>query len=94
MKNIREEQQADYDWLADRIEHKREMFTQLSDQIWGLAETKFEEFESAGLLADQLELSGFRVERHGGVFQPHLSVRMAREVRLLPYWGNSTRCQI
>ncbi|AIQ16704.1 amidohydrolase [Paenibacillus sp. FSL H7-0357] len=52
--------------MADRIEHKREMFTQLSDQIWGLAETKFEEFESAGLLADQLELSGFRVERHGG----------------------------
>lgn len=66
MENIREDQQADYNWLADRIEHKREMFTQLSDQIWGLAETKFEEFESAGLLADQLELSGFRVERRAG----------------------------
>lgn len=66
MKDIREGQEVDCEWFADRIELGRDSFTELSDQIWGLAETKFEEFESAGLLADQLEQSGFRVERHVG----------------------------
>lgn len=37
--------------------------TELSDRIWELAETKFEEFASAKLLADQLEQAGFAVER-------------------------------
>lgn len=37
--------------------------TELSDRIWELAETKFEEFASAKLLADRLEQAGFAVER-------------------------------
>lgn len=35
--------------------------TELSDRLWELAETKFEEFESAGLLAERLEQEGFTV---------------------------------
>lgn len=38
----------------------------LSDRIWELAETKFEEFASAELLACRLEQEGFAVERGTG----------------------------
>ncbi|WP_084011905.1 M20 family metallopeptidase [Paenibacillus kribbensis] len=63
MKNIHEAQQGGCEWFADRIERGRESFTEISDHIWKLAESKFEEFESADLLAGQLEHSGFRIER-------------------------------
>lgn len=42
--------------------HKAELIA-LSDQIWALAETAFEETESAKLLADFAENQGFKVER-------------------------------
>lgn len=38
--------------------------TQLSDQLWGLAEIRFDEYQSAGLLTDYLETEGFAVERN------------------------------
>lgn len=50
----------DIDGLADGL---RLSMAELSDRIWGLAETKFEEFASAELLASRLEQEGFRVER-------------------------------
>ena len=42
--------------------HQKEMIT-LSDDIWALAETAFEEHNSAKLLADYAEKQGFTVER-------------------------------
>ena len=42
--------------------HEPELIA-LSDKIWGLAETAFEENESAKLLADYAEEQGFKVER-------------------------------
>ncbi len=46
--------------MADGL---RLSMAELSDRIWGLAETRFEEFASAELLASRLEQEGFRVER-------------------------------
>jgi aminobenzoyl-glutamate utilization protein B len=37
---------------------------QLSDQLWGLAETRFEEYQSAALLTGYLEAEGFAVEEN------------------------------
>ncbi|MEC0141358.1 amidohydrolase [Paenibacillus macerans] len=47
--------------IAELVERRREAMTELSDRLWELAETKFEEFESAGLLAERLEQEGFTV---------------------------------
>ncbi|MCL6454301.1 MAG: amidohydrolase [Alicyclobacillus sp.] len=52
--------------LAALIESRRETFTDLSDHIWDLAETRFEEFQSAELLCQALEAEGFHVERGVG----------------------------
>ncbi|ANY67095.1 amidohydrolase [Paenibacillus sp. BIHB 4019] len=52
--------------LSDMIELKKQSFTALSDQIWELAETRFEERQSAELLCKALEEEGFRVERGVG----------------------------
>jgi len=38
----------------------------LSDQIWALAETAFEESKSSALLADYAEANGFKIERGVG----------------------------
>jgi aminobenzoyl-glutamate utilization protein B len=45
------------------IDGKQGFFTNLSDQIWELAETGYQEHQSAQLLADTLETAGFTVER-------------------------------
>lgn len=45
------------------IEENRDRLTELSDRIWEFAELGLHEHRSAGLLADQLEAAGFRVER-------------------------------
>jgi len=42
--------------------HKKELIA-LSDEIWALAETAFEEDKSSKLLADYAEKNGFKVER-------------------------------
>lgn len=49
--------------IAQIIEEKRDLFIAVSDKIWGYAETRFEEFQSAELLCKVLEQEGFTVER-------------------------------
>lgn len=49
--------------LIQSIESREDELIQLSDKIWALAETAFEENESAKLLADYAEQEGFKVER-------------------------------
>lgn len=49
--------------LINSIESRENELIQLSDKIWSLAETAFEENESAKLLADYAEKEGFQVER-------------------------------
>ena len=47
--------------LAERIEAKREDFIQISDKIWGFAESRFQEFQSSNLQAEYMKAQGFRV---------------------------------
>ncbi|KPV44470.1 M20 family metallopeptidase [Alicyclobacillus ferrooxydans] len=49
--------------VSDIIEAKRDTLIELSDTIWGIPETRFEEFQSAELLCQALEQEGFAVER-------------------------------
>jgi len=49
--------------VVGSVERHAEDYIRLGDQIWALAETAFEETESARLLADYAEAQGFRVER-------------------------------
>ena len=49
--------------LSKIIEEKRQKLISVSDQIWGYAETGFEEFQSAELLCKTLEEEGFTVEK-------------------------------
>lgn len=52
--------------LSKVIEEKRQKLISVSDQIWGYAETGFEEFQSAQLLCNTLEEEGFTVEKGVG----------------------------
>lgn len=49
--------------ISGIVDRMRSSMTALSDRIWELAETKFEEFESAELLVSLLEQNGFAVDR-------------------------------
>lgn len=49
--------------ITNLIDNKRTLFTQLSDQIWEFAETRFEEFRSADLLSEAMEKEGFTVKK-------------------------------
>jgi aminobenzoyl-glutamate utilization protein B len=49
--------------IDDIIDSKQDLFTKISDTIWEYAETRFEEFKSAKLLAAVLEAEGFSVDR-------------------------------
>ncbi len=49
--------------IAALVDGLEASVTELSDRIWELAETKFEEFVSAELLADRLAAAGFAVKR-------------------------------
>lgn len=51
------------DAVWDIVEAKREAFFALSDRIWDMPETNYEEYGSAEEHARQLEAEGFRVER-------------------------------
>lgn len=55
--------------IAEMIEQKRDSFIKVSDRIWDFAETRFEEYQSAELLAQTLEGEGFHVERGVGGIQ-------------------------
>ncbi|MCZ7935210.1 M20 family metallopeptidase [Agrobacterium leguminum] len=49
--------------IAAEVETMKPDFTTLSDRIWDFAELKFEEQQSAGVLAGALEENGFAVRR-------------------------------
>ena len=49
--------------LLKSIEKHRTNLIEISDEIWNLAETAFEENASAKILADYAEAEGFTVER-------------------------------
>ncbi|WP_103104331.1 M20 family metallopeptidase [Brevibacillus reuszeri] len=49
--------------IAEIIDQKSDLFTNVSDRIWEYAETRFEEFRSAELLCKTLEAEGFTVEK-------------------------------
>lgn len=49
--------------IVASVDQRSKDLIKLSDKIWALAETAFEETESARLLADYAEEAGFRVER-------------------------------
>ncbi|MFP3918333.1 M20 family metallopeptidase [Lysinibacillus telephonicus] len=51
------------DKITSLIDNKRTLFTQLSDQIWEFAETRFEEFRSSDLLCEALEKEGFTIKK-------------------------------
>ncbi|TFH31330.1 MAG: amidohydrolase [Promethearchaeota archaeon] len=52
--------------IKEWIEERAEIFTGLSDAIWGFAETKFRETQSAQILQDKLEEHGFRLQKEVG----------------------------
>lgn len=54
------------DLIDSLIEEKSKEITMLSDQIWETPETRFQEYQSAKILSDFLEESGFSVERGVG----------------------------
>ena len=47
--------------LAQLIEARKEEFTNISDKIWGFAESRFQEFQSSNLQAEYMRSQGFRV---------------------------------
>ncbi|MFP3125896.1 M20 family metallopeptidase [Ectobacillus funiculus] len=49
--------------ISNIIEEKKQQLIEISDQIWGFAETRYEEFHSAELLCTKLEEEGFQVQR-------------------------------
>ncbi|MEM8527151.1 MAG: amidohydrolase [Bacteroidota bacterium] len=49
--------------IINSVENHKTALIDLSDQIWALAETAFEETESSALLADYAKQQGFKVER-------------------------------
>lgn len=51
------------DEIKDLVEKKKEEFWQVSDKIWGYAETRFEEFQSAACLEEALEKEDFKVKK-------------------------------
>lgn len=51
------------DEIKALVENKKELFFDVNDKIWGYAETRFEEFQSADCLIDALEKEGFTVKK-------------------------------
>jgi len=49
--------------LASLVQNKSKDFCSISDQIWGFAESRFQEFKSSALQADYLTEQGFKVTR-------------------------------
>src|ERR1700730_4334623 len=50
--------------IWDVVDAKREIFVGLSDRIWDMPETNYEEFRSSSEHASLLEQQGFRVQRN------------------------------
>ena len=53
--------------VVQSVEDHRAELINISDEIWELAETAFEENESSKILADYAEQQGFKVEERSGV---------------------------
>ena len=49
--------------IIKSIENHEEEIIKISDKIWELAETAFNEYESSKLLSDYAEANGFTLER-------------------------------
>ena len=49
--------------IINSIENHEEEIIKISDKIWELAETAFNEYESSKLLSDYAEANGFTLER-------------------------------
>lgn len=57
-----------YELLEALIQGKKEQFEQAADQIWGFAEMRYQEFQSAQLQKDLLRREGFEIEENlGGI---------------------------
>ena len=58
----------DYQLLDALIQEKQQNFYQVSDQIWGFAEMRYQEFQSAKLQKEVLTQEGFTIEENlGGI---------------------------
>ena len=62
------------DQITSLIESYEEEIIQLSDRIWDIPETRFQEFESFKILSNFLEEKGFIVERGVGDIETALSL--------------------
>nr|WP_304149832.1 M20 family metallopeptidase [Mitsuokella multacida] len=51
------------DEIKQIVEQKKDVFFAVSDEIWGYAETRFEEFQSAACIEAVLEKEGFTVKK-------------------------------
>ncbi|MFP3125895.1 M20 family metallopeptidase [Ectobacillus funiculus] len=51
-----------HETISNIIEEKKQQLIEISDQIWGFAETRYEEFHSTELLCTKLEEEGFQVQ--------------------------------
>ena len=77
--------------LAERIEAKREEFIQISDKIWGFAESRFQEFQSSNLQAEYMKAQGFRVVQGIAGKRPLLRLNTAAVNRWWRFWVNTMR---
>lgn len=55
---------ANKERIVSLVEEKRKLYEQTSDEIWDLAETRFEEYRSAGVLCKILQNEGFQVQKN------------------------------
>ncbi|MFC4302180.1 amidohydrolase [Cohnella boryungensis] len=53
-------------FISDWLDRHKVQFIPIGDRIWEFAETRFEEFRSAELIAGELEREGFDVQRKAG----------------------------
>ncbi len=65
--------------LTQSIDDLAPNFTSISDQIWDLAELKYDEYKSAKLLVETLKQHGFSVEEGIAEWKPHLSANTGME---------------
>lgn len=58
--------QENYAFIADAIDTRCQLLTDIADDIWDHPETRFEEFWSAERIAGALEAEGFTLTREAG----------------------------
>ncbi|MEI4771622.1 M20 family metallopeptidase [Psychrobacillus sp. FJAT-51614] len=79
------------DNLADLIEllieEQREEIIALSDQIWDIPETRFQEYQSSKILSDFLEQKGFIVERGVGGIETAFTATFGEEKPIIGLLG-------